>query len=63
MCGSVCSSVEKITPFVKIFDVSAIDFDIVERRLSLYDGSAVFPIALCGEMQGKFKVGLARLII
>ena len=37
----------------------------MERRLSLYDGSAVFPIArvteFCGEMQGKFKVGLARL--
>ena len=30
VCGSVCLSVEKITPFVKIFDISAIDFDIVE---------------------------------
>ena len=45
VCGSVFLSVEKITPFVKIFDVSAIDFDIMERRSSLYDGSAVFPIA------------------
>ena len=45
MCGSVCLSVEKITPFVKIFDISAIKFDIVVRRLSLYDGSVVFPIA------------------
>ena len=32
VCGSVRLSVEKITPFVKIFDVSAIDLDIVERR-------------------------------
>ena len=45
VCGSVCLSVEKITPFVKIFDVFAIDFDIVERTLSLNDRSAVFPIA------------------
>ena len=45
VCGSVCLSVEKITPFIKIFDLSAIDFDIVEWRLSFYEGSAVFPIA------------------
>ena len=30
---------------IKIFDESAIDFDVVERRLSLYEGSAVFSIA------------------
>ena len=44
VCGSVCLSVKKITPFVKIFDVSTIECDIVEKTLSLYDGSAVFPI-------------------
>ena len=43
--GSVYLSVEKITPFVKIFNVSAIDFDIVERTMSLNDRSAVLPIA------------------
>lgn len=39
-----CLSVEKVTPFVNIFHISAIDFDIVERRLHLYYMSAVFPI-------------------
>ena len=43
VCGSVCLSVEKMTPFV--FDIFAIDFDIVERRLRPYYVSAVFPIA------------------
>ena len=64
VCGSVCLGVEKITPFVKIFDVSAIDFDTVERTLSLYAGLRYSPLHVtefCGEMQGKFKVGLAQL--
>ena len=48
MSGSVCLNVEKMTPFVNVFDVSfsfGIDFDIVQRRLSLYYVSAVLPIA------------------
>ena len=44
VCGSVCLSVEKMTPFAKIFDKSAM-FDMVERKLRLYYVSAVFPIA------------------
>ena len=43
-CESVCLSVEKMTPFAKIFDKSAM-FDMVERKLRLYYVSAVFPIA------------------
>ena len=64
VCGSVCLSVEKITPFIKIFDVSAIDFDIVEWRWAFMKGlrySPLYVTEFCGEMQGKFKVGLARL--
>ena len=45
-------NVEKMTPFVSIFDMSFpfgvdfdIDFDIVEKRLSLYYVSAVLPVA------------------
>ena len=48
------------------YDVSTIDFDTVERTLSLYDGLRYSPLLVtefCGEMQGKFKVGLARLIM
>ena len=39
-----------MTPFVNIFDLSfpfVIDFDIVERKLSLYYASAVFPATDC----------------
>ena len=43
--GSVGLNVEKMTPFVNIFDVCFPSFgifgiDIVERRLNLYDGSS-----------------------
>ena len=44
VCGSVCLSVEKMTPFAKIFDKSAM-INMVEGRLRLYYVSAVFPIA------------------
>ena len=49
VCESVRLNVENMAPFVNIFDISfpcaVFGIDIVERRLSLYDGSAVFPIA------------------
>ena len=44
VCGSVSLSVEKMTPFAKIFDKFTM-FDMVERRLGLCYVSAVFPIA------------------
>ena len=43
VCGVICLSVEKMTPFV--FDLFVIDLDIVERRLRPYYVSAVFLIA------------------
>ena len=50
--GSECLNVEKLAPFVNIFEISlpfGIEFDIletiVEWRLSLYYMSAVLPIA------------------
>ena len=64
--GSVCLSVEKITPFVKIH------LWRIHHRLQ-HRGKKVEPLGkglqysplhvteFCGEMQGKFKVGLARL--
>ena len=63
---SVCLSVEKITPFVKIWR-------IIHHRLrhragkegwAFMTGLRYCPLHVtefCGEMQGKFKVGLARL--
>ena len=56
--GSVCLSVEKMTPFVDIIAKSAIEFDIVEKRLRLYYVSAVFPIARDGALRRNTRVNL-----
>ena len=49
VCESVRLTVEKMAPFVDIFDIrfpfGIFGIDIVERRLSLYYVSAVLPIA------------------
>ena len=49
VCRSACLNVEKMAPFVNIFDVcfpfTIFSINIVERRLSLYYVSAVLPNA------------------
>ena len=49
VCESVRLNVEKMAPFVDIFDIcfpfGIFGIDIVERRLSLYYVSAVLPMA------------------
>ena len=50
VCGSVCLSVEKMTPFV--FDISAIDFDFAERmlrRITCLRYSPLHVTAICDE--------------
>ena len=56
VCGSVCLSVEKITPFVKTPWKEGWAFMTGLRYSPLH------VTEFCGEMQGKFKVGLARLM-
>ena len=63
VCGSVCLSVEKITPFVKMYP--PLTSTPWKERWAFMVGLRYSPLHVtefCGEMQGKFKVGLARLI-
>ena len=65
MCESGCLGVEKMTPFARIFDKSAM-FDMVEGRLRLYYVSVVFPIARDWALRRNPRVNLksvARLKI
>ena len=52
VCGSVCLSVEKMTPFAKIFDKSAM-FNMVERSsITCLRYSPLHVTELCGETRG-----------
>lgn len=51
-----------MAPFGNIFNISAVDFVIVERRLSLYDVGVLFPIAHDWALwRTKFIVSYAQL--